>query len=59
MSIELPGILRWGPFTLLIQYAATQRASQAAFHLSFAVLLGVFAQRAGWLFLEQFAGLLQ
>ncbi len=38
---------------------ATQRVSQAAFRLSFAVLLGVFALRAGWPFLEQFSGPLQ
>lgn len=35
---------------------ATQRVSQAAFRLSFAVLLGVLTLRAGWPFLERFAG---
>lgn len=38
---------------------AIQRVSQAAFRLSFATLLAVFALRAGWPFLEQFIGTLQ
>ncbi len=38
---------------------ATQRVSQAAFRLSFAVLLGVFTLRAGWPHLGQFTGPLQ
>lgn len=83
MSIDLPGLVRWGPFALLVLYAAafvtgtlrvakdsrgpvyvldadaTQRVSQAAFRLSFTVLLGVFTLLAGWPFLDQFAGNLQ
>lgn len=35
---------------------AIQRVSQAAFRLSFAVLLGLFALRAIWPLLERFAG---
>lgn len=80
MSIDLPGLVRWGPFALLVLYAAafvagtlrvakeyrgpvyvldadaTQRVSQAAFRLSFTVLLGVFTLLARWPFLEQFTG---
>lgn len=83
MSIDLPGLVRWGPFALLVFYAAafvtgtlrvanesrgpvyvlgadaTQRVSQAAFRLSFAVLLGVFTLRAEWPFLEQVTGPLE
>lgn len=83
MSLDLPALLRWGPFALLVLYAAafvvgtlrvarrshgpvyvldadaTQRVSQAAFRLSFAMLLGVFALLAGWPLLGQFTGSLQ
>ncbi|MGQ0585060.1 MAG: methyltransferase family protein [Reyranella sp.] len=83
MSFDLPALLRWGPFVLLVLYAAafvagtlrvakesggpvyvldadaTQRVSQAAFRLSFAVLLGVFTLRAGWPFVEQVTGPLE